>query len=212
MNRISTITMLAVMAALLATIGDMMLLVAANHVSGSGIAPPIAPNWVRLGGAAGVIAIPFYAIGYNKAAMLLSRRSGQTERWIRMLGICIGMVGACIHLLTALRISNVLDRSWEYEGLFTVLVGDDRTLAAMWGFVLVAGTVASVIFARQVRRMPDVPRYVAWLNPALMTAAITIAVMPVATDYWYLVPAAPNLAHAIFFFACVMGEKHPARI
>jgi hypothetical protein len=60
--------------------------------------------------------------------------------------------------------------------------------------------VASVVYAQAVvvKHPPD--RRPAWLiSPALMIAAVALLGLMLPTLRWYLVPAAPDLGHLLFF-------------
>ena len=78
-----------------------------------------------------------------------------------------------------------------------------RLLAVLWGVAGIGALVASVLFAWFVGRGETMLHpAIALANPALVTLGFALLGMPVVWLRAFLVPAAPNLAHLVFFAVC----------
>ena len=198
---------MALFAALLASIGDVSMLYVANarRPQLALPAPPTATLWI--GAALGVVAIPLYAFGYRAAASMIApanQRAARIVSWCGTVGSC---VGALIHRYTGV----VIDRALRYgeaprDPLAAVAAAP--ALVALW---IVAGglvVVASLQFARAARRHPEVSvRRLAWLNPVVVTVLIALAGTATPSMQAFVVPAAPNLAHVVFFAALARASR-----
>jgi hypothetical protein len=186
----------ATLAAVLASAGDLLLLGVAN-----GIAPALAaggylrPAALIAGYYLGVLAIPFYAVGYWHLGCRLPRPYG---RVVTMLGACGAVVGATIHGVTSTAIATL--QAPSSGGGVDALRPVAAYLVPLWTIVALATLVGSAAFTLPVLRGESTyPRWLAFANPVVGIAAISAcaAVSPAVAPL--LVPASPNVAHVLFF-------------
>jgi len=192
-------------AAAVATLGDLLLLWVANAARPDlGLASPGA-SALWLGAALGVVAIPLYAVGYRDAARLVASGSPGTARVVSGAGGVASVVGAVIHGATAwIQTSG----GAGLDPLAATL--ESPLLVGLWAVAAILVLVASIAFARATLRTPL--RAVAWLNPALVTVALGALGQASPLLQAFLAPAAPNLAHLVFFstVALAPGRRTPA--
>jgi hypothetical protein len=82
-------------------------------------------------------------------------------------------------------------------------VSSGPLLPTLWALAALLVLVASALFLWFVGRGTTVaPRRAAFANPALATIALAAAGLPSVLLRSFLVPAAPNIAHLIFFVVC----------
>jgi hypothetical protein len=198
---------LAAAAAALASAGDLLLLAVANAQRPELGLPslPVALLWP--GAILGVACIPFYALGWRAASRLLGRDAAPAPRIVALAGAASALVGSAIHGLTALEIQRSLASPAANRPPLEAMTDPGSPLLGLWlaaaGLVL----VASLAFARAARRAPEArTRRLAALNPALVTVALALAALPFEPLRSFLAPAAPNLAHLLFFWACSRGR------
>jgi len=192
----------AAIAAAIAVVGDVMMLYVANVARPDlGLRPvPVAVLWV--GGLLGVFAIPVYVFGYRAAAALVSQTFASHARVITFAGSVGSMIGAVIHGGTAKLIHDRLVSGTRVRDPI-LAVGESPTLVVLWGVATVLVVAASIAFVLAVLRgVPSVPRRLAWANVALIVMVIAIAGSATPALRAFLMPAAPNVAHVVFFAAC----------
>jgi hypothetical protein len=200
---------LAAAAAFLATLSDLLMLLVANAPRPELPLPPPPAATLWLGGLLGVAAIPFYALGYRAIARVLQPRSLLSARIVRGCGIGIAAFGALIHGLTALSIQETLAAGIAPPPLAAIAAAGPGFLAA-WAIGSLLVLVASIaIFIAGAAPDRALPRWLAWLNPAALTLLLALVGLPWEWGRSFLVPAAPNLAHALFFAAAwrVLGRS-----
>jgi hypothetical protein len=191
---------IAATAAMVATVGDLLMLWVANAARPA-LALPAAPALaLPLGGVLGVAAIPLYALGYRAVARALAPGSRARARLVLGCGIGAAALGAAIHGMTALGI-----RPGGGAGAAgaspVVAVAEHGLLVASWGVAALLVMVASAALVAGAWRSYALPRRLAWLNPAAVTLVLALAGLPSEAGRSFLLPAAPNLAHVVFFFA-----------
>jgi hypothetical protein len=194
---------LAAGAALVASAGDLLLLYVANAQRAEAGLPEAgeAPLWI--GGALGVVAIPFYALGYLAASRVVAGVSARASRALLAAGAAVALLGSVIHGLTAVHISAEVAAAAPVRDPLALLVGSDPLLLVLWCLAALAVAGASALFAWSVARGGTLaPRGAALANPALVTIALAALGMPSVLLRAFLTPAAPNLAHFVFFFVC----------
>lgn len=193
----------AVVAASMASVGDLLLLHVANaHRSELGL-PGGGRAWLWLGGAIGVLAIPFYAVGYRAASSLVAAASTRAAHWLFLAGAVGAVLGSVIHGLTAAQISVQLDAATPAGDPLALLVSGGPLLLALWSLAALLVVVASALFFWFVNRGSTVaPRSAGLSNPALLTVALATAGLPHPLLRSFLTPAAPNIAHLLFFAVC----------
>jgi hypothetical protein len=195
---------LAAAAALVASAGDLALLWVAN----AGNAPiaetlPAPPSGALAAGhLAGVLAIPLYAARYTAAARLVAHGDARAARWVVALGFYGSAVGAAVHGVTGVWIRGALGRGAPGGDPLAEVLAAGPFLVPLWAVVGLATTLGSVVFATSVARGRTAlaPAF-ALATPLALTLGLVLAGAPTAWGRAFLVPAAPNLAHVVFFAA-----------
>lgn len=204
---------LAAGAAAVASAGDLLMLYAANAPRPELGLPQPGRGWLWMGAALGVLAIPLYAVGYRAAARLLEPASAFAARVVARTGLAVALLGALIHGLTAAYIAASLDAAGPAGDPLAGVAAAGRLLLVLWGLASLGVVVASIVFAWGVGRgRTPAPRSLAWANPALLTVVIAAAGLPSLTLRAFLTPAAPNLAHLVFFLACGAAGTRASRL
>lgn len=189
------IGVLATGAALIATAGDLLLLdvageTAVTRLDDSGL------RRVLLGHYLGVLAIPLYAAGYWQISRAVAPAGAARARWMFYVGAYAAAIGAAVHGLTALGIAV----SPVSGDPVAVLAPVADYLVALWMLLGALALVGSALFATAVRtgHTPFTP-WCAWLNPAVLVLAVAAAAVMCPALRPVVLPAAPNLAHVVFF-------------
>lgn len=201
--------MIGACAAIVATLGDLIMLSVTHgagwlQVFGGAVSVIL---WI---GAAAGLAIALYVHGYRQAADLLERRLDRTI--VRICGIGIGLFGTLTHLLTALDIQNSMTSG-------AIVRPPEEAFAPGWSALFICAAaagasalVASGAFVRAVLRAPGSRNGIpALFNPVLVTAALIVLASGLGAAGDYLGPAAPNMAHILFFFACSLALRKPRK-
>ena len=189
----------ACFAAAAASCGDLMLLYVGNSQRPElGLAPaPVAVLWI--GAVLGVVGLPIYGAGYWAIARGFARRGLRGAWLIAVCGIGGAIVGAVIHGLTALEIDSALGSAAARPPLEAV-AGGDRALLYLWLTCGVLLLLASLSFAAlQVRSASGAARWLAAANPIVLTVLLVALSMSAELLRSFVAPAAPNLAHLLFF-------------
>jgi hypothetical protein len=183
------------LAAVAASAGDLLMLWVANARRPElGLAtPPDTVLW--LGAALGVLGIPVYAVGYRAAARLVADHP-RGARAVFAGGALAAGAGALVHGLTAELIDRALRSGTPGTPPLEAVAAGGPLLVGLWGLAALSALVASVAFARS---RGDA---LALANPALVTVGLTLLALPTELTRSFLAPAAPNLAHIVFFLAC----------
>jgi hypothetical protein len=202
----------AAAAAVVASIGDLLMLWVANALRpGFGIPSPPA-GALGLGVALGVAAIPLYAFGYAAAAARARPALGRGTEGVMLAGGLGAVLGAYIHAATAWLIES------QMRDMGTVPVGSPLdgvmqagpSLTVPWAVatVLVALSSAALAYAAWRAVVPRV-----WLvaNPAVATVLLGAAGAATELGRAFVVPAAPNLAHIVFFAAALRSGRGAGR-
>jgi hypothetical protein len=214
----TTARMLAIasVAALAATGGDLLLLLVGNSLRPQ-LHLESPPAFVlTLGGLLGCVAIPLYGLGYAAVARVVRSSRPITARVIVFGGSAFALVGAFIHGMTWLTIRDSIHAgtgsgTGPGTGSGTASAAPVDAIVAAGGFLLGAWTVAAVLMlavslaiARSglARRRP-IPVRLALLNPVNVTILLGVAGAVTETGRAFIVPAAPNLAHVVFFGAAL---------
>lgn len=203
---------IASVAASTATLGDLvMLYVAGSQRPELGITPP-APWLLWLGAGLGVIAIPFYALGYRAVAAALSSESSTLSRVVLYCGYGAAGVGAIIHGATALLIRAELRAGLPGKAPMDAVGGGGALLIVLWAIAATLVVIASLAILRAgLTAASSMPVWWAWLNPSCVTAALVGVGLPFELGRSFLVPAAPNVAHIVLFAASFAALDPHAR-
>jgi len=190
---------LAAVAAVIATVGDLAMLYVANAGRpelGLHAAPAAL---LGVGALLGMVGIPIYAYGYRAVGTRIACHFPRAGRVIAAAGTVGSVLGALIHGCTALFIRQVVAAGGPTRDPISSL-GVSPLLLVLWALATVFIVVASGGCLVAVRRgVPPLPRGLAWWNPAVFTALLALAGTATPPLRSFLVPAAPNLAHVLFF-------------
>lgn len=190
---------MAAIAALIASAGDFLLLYIGNARQSELGLLQIGKGWLWLGGILGVAAIPFYALGYRAASRLLAQTAPRAARFIFANGVSVGLLGAAIHGVTAISIG--LDNGNGEEPLNAIL--NSAPLLILWGIATIQVVLISALFLWYVGfGRTAAPRSAALANPAFLTLLLAFIGLPSLFLRSFLTPAAPNIAHFVFFWLC----------
>jgi hypothetical protein len=194
----------ASVAALLASAGDFILLYVANAQREELGLPPAGPAWLWLGGALGVLFIPLYALGYRAASRLVAPASSSAAQILFVSGAIAAILGSLIHGLTTAYIGADLEAGVPGRDPLASVVSWGVLLPTLWGLAGLCVLVASGLFLWFVGGgAAHAPRSAALANPALVTVVLSAVGLPFLFLRSFLTPAAPNLAHLVFFLVCV---------
>jgi len=205
---------LAAFAALVASAGDLLLLYVANAQRDELGLPQAGRSWLWLGGTMGVVAIPFYVLGYRSVSRLVTAASARAAQVLFVAGAAGALLGSVIHGLTAVHIATQLDAATAGRDPLESLVSWGPFLLTLWALAGVLVVVASALFVWFVGRGTTMaPRLAALANPALATIVLAAVGLPSVLLRSFLTPAAPNIAHLIFFAVCsrVLGPSSAGR-
>jgi hypothetical protein len=191
---------IACLAAVAASTGDLLLLwVAAATRPGLGL--PTAPaGALVVGHFAGVLAIPFYGLGWAALARPLAASQPRAAGIVHSTGFYAAALGATIHGITGAALAA--ERGMAGVTIDPLLLVDrwGTLLLPLWGLATALVVVASWLWARAAwRGEAGVPRWAAWTNPAAGTLVLAAVATATPLTQALLLPAAPNLAHVVFF-------------
>lgn len=197
--------MVGALAAVVATLGDVFLLYVANARRPELGLPPAADGLLVAGSYLGVLALPLYALGYWYVAGGLRRHHPGAARWVFGLGAYGGALGAVVHGVTAQVIRAEESVHAPAMDPLAVVGQHGAFLVPLWIVLTVMTVAGSAIYARAVLAGGSAyPRWMAFLNPTLMLVAASVASLPSLWLRAFLLPAAPNLVHVVFFAAATL--------
>jgi hypothetical protein len=187
-------------AALAATVGDLLMLWVGNATRPDLdlSSPPDAALWV--GAVLGLIGLPVYGSGYLELGRRLRAHGQHLARVLGVAGLLGCMAGAGVHGYTALLIHRSLEAGVASSAApaEAVLAGGPLLLS-LWSITFVLLLTATVAFASlQVRRGAG-RSIITFTNPVVLTIVLILVGATGPMLAAFLLPAAPNLAHVIFF-------------
>ena len=194
-----TSVVVAAVAAAVATVGDLFLLYVVNAQRAAlELAAP--PPWVLpVGAALGVLAIPFYALGYRGIAGALAARAPTRARIVQGAGAVTAILGAVIHGSTGRMIAHDLVSSDAALPPFEAMMAwNDSPLPALWAVATLLVVLASVAMVREAGEH-GLPLTVRIFNPVALTIAVGVVGLGSELGRSFLTPAAPNIAHGLCF-------------
>ncbi|HYC54243.1 MAG TPA: DUF6796 family protein [Candidatus Binatia bacterium] len=199
---------IAALAALAASLGDLLLLLAANAMRPE-LSVPAPPAVLLLVGALlGAVAIPFYALGY---AGIAAHVTAPATAWtIRAAGFAGAIVGAVVHLRTAMLIHTGRGSAQPAASPLQEIFADP-VLVWLWAAATASMVTASMAFTLAVMRgQIGLDSRARLLNPVVLTLALSLAGSMSTYGQAFLVPMSPNVAHWLWFD--VMSRRLRARI
>jgi len=196
---------LACAAAAAASAGDLALLLVSTAPHFALVVPaPLAV--LAFAALLGVAGIPLYALGYAAAARSVCANTPGAARLVRFAGAGAAAIGALIHGATALAIYDGLALSSSGPALDPLqAVARSPMLVALWSAAGVCFVAANRPLLWRALRGPE--RW-ALANPLAVTLALSAGGAAFELGRMFLVPAAPNLAHVVFF---ALGARSRAR-
>jgi len=118
-------------------------------------------------------------------------------------------VGSLIHVLTAFSIRESITSGSAVGSPVESIAASGGFLLAAWGIaslLVLTASLAILIAAGSSSRL--LPRWVSWLNPAIVAFILGAAGFPWELGRSFLLPAAPNLGHVVFFCSALYAACH----
>jgi hypothetical protein len=199
---------IAATAAVVASAGDLLLLWVAAATRPA-LELPGAPAWALVvGHFAGVLAIPFYGLGWMALARPLATSRPRAAIVVRGAGTYAAALGTAIHGITGTVLAA--EQSVAAAGIdpYAMVGRWAPLLLPLWGLATSLIVLASWVWSRAAwRGQAGVPPSTAWTNPGVGTVVLAAvgATTPLARAL--LLPAAPNLAHVVFFVATAISLR-----
>jgi hypothetical protein len=187
-------------AAVIASLGDLLLLwvTAATQPSLGLPAPP--SSALIVGHFAGVLAIPFYGLGWVALARPMGGAQPRAAGLVRATGLYGSALGAAIHGTTAAVLAAERGMAGVTIDAMAMVGRWAALLVPLWALAFVLVGAASLLWGRAaLEDQAGVPRWTAWTNPVIGTLVIAMLGGVTPLGRALLVPAAPNLAHIVFF-------------
>jgi hypothetical protein len=171
------------------------------------MAPRPSESALVVGTYLGVLAIPCYGLGYRDVARGLPRRiAGWSRRSASPAESSAGRRTASPGL--AIHVESTGGTTGTDP--VTLLARYGAYLLPLWALVGAGLVIGSTAFALGVARgRSSMPRWMALANPAVLTLAIVLVGTTSEIGRAFLVPAAPNVAHVVFFALAAWTSKTP---
>jgi len=116
-------------------------------------------------------------------------------------GALIGSIGAVIHAVTAFAIRFDMTAGNRPLPPSEWMANWGTPLLVCWVIVIAAAVVAAIVIARiALSSGSPIPRVLGVLNPVVISVALIAVGLESEVGQAFLVPAAPNIAHVLFFF------------
>lgn len=198
---------IASVGAVAATVGDFLLLLVGNSMRDDLQLPEPPAFALTLGGLLGCLCIPLYGLGYAALAREIESRMPTPARIIRFGGIAFAALGAFIHALTWITIRDSVSAGASATAPLEAIGASGGILLAAWISAAVLTLIVSMAIAWcGLSRPRALPGWLALLNPMTVTLLIGVAGAAAELGRSFLVPAAPNIAHIVFFVAAQRGR------
>jgi len=193
---------LACIAALMATCGDLLVLLVVNSQR-TGVTIQQSSIMLTFGGLFGCLSMPFYAFGYAAVARLLRPTARIAAAIILFGGIAFAIVCPLIHGLMWMAIrSQIATNALSSSDPMAAVAAQGGIVLDLWIMGVVLATVISISIVRAgIVRPRLIPLWFACLNPITLVLVIGMVGSFEAVGRSYILPMAPNLAHIGFFVA-----------
>jgi hypothetical protein len=196
-------------AAVIATVGDLLMLLVANALRPELNLHRVSGIMLPVGGILGFAAIPFYALGYRAVACMIQHSSFTLSRIVLICGYGTAAIGALIHGLTAFSIRESIASGSAVGSPLESIAASGGLLLVAWGIASLLVLTASIaIFLAAGSGSRPLPRWLSWLNPATVTFILGAAGFPWELGRSFLVPAGPNIGHVVFFCSALYALGH----
>jgi hypothetical protein len=148
----------------------------------------------------GVFAIPLYGIGFWAVAKILAAETPFAGMVVFVSGVIMAVLGGIIHGVTGISIEAQVRAGGIMKEPIEAIFDYGVFLLPLWGAASILSFIGSVGFARGVASGNSIlPRYISIFNPVVLTACVVLAGAATPMLQAFLIPAAPNVAHVIFF-------------
>jgi len=195
---------LAAAAAVAATCGDLMQLWTGNslRVDMHLVQPP--EIVLTIGSVLGCLAIPLYAMGYLAVARTVRGHRPMPATIIAIGGTAFAVAGAITHGLTWVAIRASIVAGTASATPLEAVAGSTGSLLDAWIAAAVLMLIVSIAIAWSGFFLPRaLPAWLALLNPVNVTLVLSALGAVTELGRAFVVPAAPNIAHIVFFAAAL---------
>lgn len=197
---ISTALVFATLASVAATAGDFLMLYVVNAGDAALNLPPYETAWLPIGYFLGILAIPLYGLGFWAIAKILSPSAPRAGRVVLVSGVIMAVFGGIIHGVTGITIESQIRTGGAQLEPLAAILEYDVYLLPLWTIASILSVIGAIGFAIGVVFGKTIfSRFIAAFNPVLLTLCIGIAGSSTPLLQVFLIPAAPNIAHALFF-------------
>jgi hypothetical protein len=198
---------LAAAAATAATCGDLMQLWVGNsmRVDMHLVQPP--EIVLTIGSLLGCLAIPLYAMGYLAVARTVRPYRPRPATIIAVGGTAFAVTGAITHGLTWVAIRASIAAGTASADPLEAVAASTGPLLDAWVAAAVLMLIVSIAIAWSGFFLPRaLPKWLALLNP--VNATLIVSAFGAVTELGraFVVPAAPNIAHIVFFVAALYAS------
>lgn len=163
---------------------------------------------LAIGGLLGCVSIPLYALGYAELSRAIRLTTPIPAAIVLIGGTAFAALGAFIHGLTWVTIRNSALAGTTSTAPLDAIAASGGALLGAWIAASVLMLVVSIAIAWSgVFRPRAIPVWLALFNPVSITLLIGAAGATTAVGRSFLVPAAPNLAHIVFFVATLFAVR-----
>jgi hypothetical protein len=186
----------AIAAAVVATLSDLALLWASFARAGALGLPAPPARLLTPATYVGALAILCYAVGYWQAACGLLRAGEPLARRVFLFGAAVAGIGAIIHGMTGLGIRCESALGGDPSPMRAIVA-----LLPLWLLGVACGVIGTALYAWAIlRHATAYPQWMAAANPTVLPVALAaLAMLCGPRVRSFVVPAAPNIAHVVFF-------------
>jgi uncharacterized protein DUF6796 len=191
---------LATLASFAATVGDFLMLYVVNAGGEMLHLPPPGTAVLFVGYVLGIFAIPLYGVGFWAVAKILAAETPLSGQVVLVSGVIMAVLGGIIHGVTGISIEAQVRTGEIMKEPLAGVLEYGVYLLPLWAIASVLSCIVSVGFAWGILNgQSRLPRSMSLFNPVLLTVFFTLAGTATPMLKAFLVPAAPNVAHLVFF-------------